>query len=217
MLMSILFADPAFAKEYKLNQTLNQVTAGETLTVSAEFVEPQNDHYVARMVFTSASKDRAIGFDRDAIQCWRGATAGKVQYTNFGIGERHLDLQPGETKILMLSCLTGAATGDFKLNLREVNDLVAGTPGGPVLFADVTWTLAESTIDKKSQKVIPPGFVPRKTDHPVPPPASAPPVEAPGIVAETAAVVGEVAGTIAEEVEEHTSDDPPPPATVQPK
>ncbi|MEZ4240640.1 MAG: hypothetical protein R3F59_31710 [Myxococcota bacterium] len=208
VLSALLLTPGAEAKEYKLLAPLNQVTAGETLTVAAERIEPQNDHYTVFLKLTNQSADRALMMSHDELQCWWGPSQAMLKHATFGIGERRIDLRPGESKTFPMNCMTGArGTGDFKVNILHVYD----DSTGDLLLDDVSWTLTEAQMDKKANKTIPPGFVPAVTDHPVPPPAGAAPTEPEGVLMETveagANVVHKVVDKVEAEVEEHDGDD----------
>jgi hypothetical protein len=202
-LLPALLATGAEAKEYKLLRPLNQVTAGDTITVGADFIEPSNDHYVIRLVVTNEATDRALLVKLEELQCFWGPSQALLKHSAFGIGERKMDFRPGETKSFTMSCPTGSgASGDFRVNLMRVYD----DSTGDVLFDDVEWTIAEAAIVRKANKSLPDGFVPKVTDHPKPPPAGAAPTEPEGIVKEGltagAAVVEKIAETVEENLEE---------------
>lgn len=203
-----LLAAGAEAKQYELLRPLNQVTAGETITVGADFIKPQHDRYVIRLVLVNEATDRALLVRMDELQCsWGGARA-TLKHSAFGIGERSMDLRPGEAKAFTMSCLTGPSTGDFRVDLLRVYD----DSVGDILFEGVTWSITEAGIQRKANKSIPAGFVPKVTDHPKPPPPGAPPSEPEGIVNEVVTKSVEIADKVVHEIKEEIEEHRDPPA-----
>jgi hypothetical protein len=176
-----LAASRAEAKEIELARVLNQVTAGETLTVGADWIEPAKGEFSLGLVLTNAATDRALVVARREVRCSRGGVAGDT-----GSNDKMITLGPGETQTVTVVCrLPGGVSGDYGIDVLRVYDDPErlGQPTDRLLFESVKWTLTEAGANKKAQKV-PPGFVPAVTDHPVPPPAdplgSAP--DQPGLV-----------------------------------
>lgn len=168
--LGCVVATPALAKEIALARLLNQVTAGETVTVGADWIEPAKAEFSLGLVLINAATDRALVVARRDIRCSRGGVAGQ-----FDASDKVVTLGPGAVETVTVVCrLPGGATGDYGIDLLRVYDDPArlGQPTERVLFEHVEWTLSEAQANKKAQKA-PPGFVPAVTAHPVPPPADA--------------------------------------------
>lgn len=164
----LLATGQAEAKEIALARVLNQVTAGETLTVGADWIEPAKGEFSLGLVLTNVATDRALVIAKREIRCSRGGVAGQ-----YDASEKVVTLGPGETRTLTVVCrLPGGVAGEYGVDVLRVHDDPErlGQPNDRLLFEHVQWTLAEAAASKKAQKV-PPGFVPAVTDHPVPPPA----------------------------------------------
>ncbi|MEZ4240639.1 MAG: hypothetical protein R3F59_31705 [Myxococcota bacterium] len=162
----LALALPAQAKEITLARVLNQVTAGETLTVGSDWIEPAKGEFSVGIALTNLATDRALVVSKGELRCTRGGVAGQVE----GSG-KPVAIGPGQTETITLVCTVPGATGEYGVDLLRVYDDPerTGAPTDQVLFEHVQWTLPEALADKKAQKV-PPGFVPKVTDHPVPPP-----------------------------------------------
>lgn len=91
--------------------------------------------------------DRSIIVQLRDIHCFRGEHEGEIEYrTLFGIGERSIDLKPGETKALNVKCgyptLEAAPKGRvFRLTISRVfaDRTGEGHALGEVLARDIEW------------------------------------------------------------------------------
>jgi hypothetical protein len=191
MLVS-LFSGAAEAREYRLNSNVSSISLDDALTLSPNWIDVSGSDYVISVDLRNESRE-GLMVRSSGIRCVRGTWEGATNYgASFGIGERTIDLQPGETKSVKLLCDHGRdVEGDFALKIDrveamggpEVTVVTVGFDGvdvrehapGETVFANVIWRLRERDVERRSQlagKQLATGAYDRAARRPPPPPAA---------------------------------------------
>ncbi len=123
----------------------NKVTSGGVLAVWSDWIVEKGDKFDVQLHFQNLSKKAIVFFAHD-ISGAKGDSPGRIGFPVFGIGERTVDLGPGEIKSMVLSCKHGPGTGDFKIAVNKVfeNPTGDGKTPGQEIASGVEWVLPES-------------------------------------------------------------------------
>lgn len=170
LLLSPIGTGDAAAKEYALDPRASAISLDDQVEIVPQWIDVSGADYVISVDLKN-NGEIPIVIRSEGIRCVRGSYEGKATYgASFGIGERSIDLVPGEVKTVKLLCDHGGGiTGDFALKIARVDeDLGQGTRTvveiddheldvgvelpGDALFTNVVWRLAEPDIEKKRQK-----------------------------------------------------------------
>jgi hypothetical protein len=124
----------------------NTQTREGVLSVWADWVVDKGDKFDVELNLQNRSDRTLVLFSQD-ITGARGTTPGVVKHGHFGLGERAIDLSPGQLKTFTFVCVHGkGARGDFSLRLGKIFDNPSNdrkTPGD-VMAEGLEWRLPES-------------------------------------------------------------------------
>lgn len=152
-LVTLASMGKAHAKAYELDPKVTSYTAGP-LTLSVTRIEASKTDFVMTFQLKNEANTGLILQLQDAV-CWRGEQRANFKHAQFGIGERTIDLQPGETKPFNMVCEhSAAAGGSYGLGLLSVWDNPSNdgrTPRDRVL-TDVLWRIEDSQLDRELQQ-----------------------------------------------------------------
>ena len=159
-----LLIGAAQGKEYVLDPAASGLSLDDVVRIVPEWLDVTPPDYVIRVAIHN---DGAVPIviRSEGLRCIRGSFEGKATYgASFGIGERSIDLMPGEIKTVKLLCDHGTgATGDFGLKIARIDvdrsvdadgEPIEDVDQGPVetLFTNISWNLKEADVEKKRQK-----------------------------------------------------------------
>lgn len=117
----------------------------ETVRLSIEALDPTlSKKWVFTMRLHNLSEASQIVLLHD-LHCFRGDVEGELAFRVFGIGERTMDLHPGEQKTFDFDCQFSETPmprdGPYRLVVAKVfsNPSGDGSSPGPVIARDLAW------------------------------------------------------------------------------
>ncbi|MEZ4240690.1 MAG: hypothetical protein R3F59_31965 [Myxococcota bacterium] len=143
MVLGAALTMSAGAKEYRLNPAASGVTIDDVLRMDPIEIDATRPDFVLIVRFRNDG-DVPLVMHTGSMRCLRGEMELPVGHGNFGIGERWLDLMPGESKTAQLLCDHGPeATGDYGLVIPAVytNPSGDGRTEGEPLVTDLVWRM----------------------------------------------------------------------------
>jgi hypothetical protein len=143
LLAAVLLIGGCTARRTMLVADDNRVEEGELALWSDWFVD-RGEKFDVHLSLKNRSKKPILVFSRD-LSGGRGEAGSRARFPAFGIGERTIDLQPGEEKSVIVGFRSGSGTGDFTVTVTKVfaNPSGDGKTPGDVIEEDVEWTLPE--------------------------------------------------------------------------
>jgi len=134
---------------YTLTPESNTQTQENVISVWANWVKDKGEKFDVDLRVKNLSDKMQILYSDD-ITGSRGATTGTIKHARLGIGERTIDIAPGQTKSLVIVCIhDGEPSGDFVIRLGRIYDNPSGDrkTSGAVVSEGIEWRLAESTLE----------------------------------------------------------------------
>lgn len=120
-------------------------TKAGVISLWADWVKDKGDKFDVRVNLRNDSTKEALIVNLHDFNCFRGQTRGKFRHTFFNTGERTFDLQPNEHKEFNAVCVTGDASGPFRLEILKVyeNPNMDGQSRGKILAKNLRWSMTE--------------------------------------------------------------------------
>lgn len=141
LILAVLLSPRAHAGKVELGESDNKVTKAGVITLSADWLKDKGKKYDIAFRMKNEHKTGII-VRLDDMRCYRGETEGVLKHTFFNVGERTIDMRPGQLKKFTMVCHVGdKSVGTYRIVVGHVYENASGDGRslGKALAQDVTW------------------------------------------------------------------------------